>query len=114
MLKGCRASLLGRQLSPCGVLDDLLRGFHDFWSICNSLTLFIAVFVTVYVLLSVVFGTYMRLDLLLGFARGCPGSTGISLGGSLSHLSTVHSGAKDRCGSQHQPGWLEYMYLHQL
>ena len=69
------------QLSPCSVLDDLLRDFREFWSISSSPSLSTAVFVMVYVLLSVIFGTYLRLDLLLGSARGCFGSTCISLCG---------------------------------
>ena len=48
-----------------------------------SIPLFNTVYVTIYLLISVFFGTYWRLDLLLGSARGCPGQ----------HL--------------HQPVWLE-------
>ena len=44
-----------------------------------SLPLFNAVFVTIYFLVSSFFGTCLRLNLPLGFARGCLSSTCISL-----------------------------------
>ena len=57
---------------------------HNFGvlGICSlSLSLCNAVFVTICFLISLGFGTYLRFDLLLGSAKGCPSSACISLCG---------------------------------
>ena len=66
------------QLSKCIVFGKSLLAFHDVWSLynCNF-----SQFRDDFLLVSVDIGTYMRLDLLLGSARGCLGSTCISLCG---------------------------------
>ena len=65
-----------------------------FFGICSALSLSLsyAEFVTIYFLISVTFGTYLRLDQFLGSARGCPGSTYISLCAWISQLAGRQAG----------------------
>ena len=69
-------------LSLGSVLDAIFLGFRCLLKFMPlSLSLSNAVVVKIYFLNPVIFGTHMRLDMLLGSARGCPGSTCISLCG---------------------------------
>ena len=90
------------QLSKCSVFGNFLLGFHDLWSVYNYYHRIIR---DDFLLVSVDIGTYMRLDLLLGSAKGCLGSTCISLCGWKGVILSL-SLSLYLSLSRESPGWI--------